>query len=84
MVTQNFPTSPSFMCDAPLYAVNVLLPLVNKEGATLVYGRTEYSQAGNLNKDTGKKKAESWRCQKTPPATIETRCYGKYRLVEMG
>lgn len=84
MVNQNFPTSPSFMWDAPLYAVNVLILLVNKEVAALVYGKTEYSLARNLYKDTGKTKAESWRCQKTPAATIEARCYGKYRLIEMG
>lgn len=51
------------MCDvrnSPLYAVNVLLPLVNKETA-LAYGREKYSKAGNPRRDRGGNKAGSGR-----------------------
>ena len=46
------------MWDSPLYAVNVLLPLVNKEAA-LAYDRAEYIKAGNPSRDRGGKKMES-------------------------
>ena len=40
---------------------NLLLPLLNKEAA-VAYGRTEYSNAGNLSRDREGKKVESGRC----------------------
>ena len=49
------------MWDSHLSAMNVLLPLVNKEAA-LAYGKAEYSKVGNSNRDRGAKKADSERC----------------------
>ena len=48
------------MWDSPLYAVNVLLPLVNKESA-LAYGGAELSKAGKSSRGRGEKKVESGR-----------------------
>ena len=57
------------MWDSPLYAVNVLLALVDKEAA-LTYSRAEYSKVENLSRDTGGNKSgrrhvvtEGERCQ---------------------
>ena len=48
------------MWDSPLYPMNVLLPLANKETAS-AHGRAEYSKVGNPSRDRGGKKAESGR-----------------------
>ena len=56
------------MWDFPLYAVNVLLPLVNKKAALGLW-QHGIERVGNSKQRRAERKAESERCHVAPPET---------------